>query len=165
MILKCWDEGTRCLPFRKGAFGAAHVGKLVFVRMRERKTFPLGGRWHGEAVTDEGKRRDFLGDNDKRGKLPTWYSCFSRQNPSVRQPLIRPSVRTGAPSPWGKVWCSASPQIPIYPAAEQNRYTQGFYGTSRFIKGAVRKVPQDSSQCRKALATKSIRNTSRKLRR
>ena len=93
MILKCWDEGTRCLPFRKGAFGAAHVGKLVFVRMRERKTFPLGGRWHGEAVTDEGKRRDFLGDNDKRGKLPTWYSCFSRQNPSVRQPLIRPSVR------------------------------------------------------------------------
>ena len=54
MILKCWDEGTRCLPFRKGAFGAAHVGKLVFVRMRERKTFPLGGRWHGEAVTDEG---------------------------------------------------------------------------------------------------------------
>ena len=102
MILKCWDEGTRCLPFRKGAFGAAHVGKLVFVRMRERKTFPLGGRWHGEAVTDEGNRRDFLGDNDKRGKLPTWYSCFSRQNPSVRQPLIRPSVRTGAPSPKGE---------------------------------------------------------------
>ena len=119
MILKCWDEGTRCLPFRKGAFGAAHVGKLVFVRMRERKTFPLGGRWHGEAVTDEGKRRDFLGDNDKRGKLPTWYSCFPRRNPSVRQPLIRPSVRTGAPSPRGGRSCSASRQIPIYQTADK----------------------------------------------
>ena len=43
--------------------------KLEFVGMRERKTFPLGGRWHGEAVTDEGKRRDFLGGNDKREKV------------------------------------------------------------------------------------------------
>ena len=76
--------------------------QLVFDGMPERMTFPLGGRWHGEAVTDEGKRGDFLGDNDKRGKLPTWYSCFPRRNPSVRQPLIRPSVRTGAPSPEGE---------------------------------------------------------------
>ena len=43
--------------------------KLEFVGMRERKTFPHGGRWHGEAVTDEGKRRDFLGGNDKREKV------------------------------------------------------------------------------------------------
>ena len=70
--------------------------KLVFAGMPQRKTFPLGGRWHGEAVTDEGKRGDFLGDNDKRGKLPTWYSCFPRRNPSVRQPLIRPRGRS-----WG----------------------------------------------------------------
>ena len=43
--------------------------KLEFEGVRERKTFPIGGRWHGEVVTDEGKRRDFLGENDKREKV------------------------------------------------------------------------------------------------
>ena len=41
-------------------FGIAQLpDKLEFVGMPERKTFPLGGRWHGEAVTDEGKRGGF----------------------------------------------------------------------------------------------------------
>ncbi len=92
--------------------------------MAQRNTFPLGGRWHGEAVTDEGKRGDFLGDNDKRGKIPKWYSCFPRRNPSVRQPLIRPSVRTGAPSPGGRYCAPASLQIPMDRFAERSRQPQ-----------------------------------------
>ena len=77
--------------------------KLVFAGTPQRKTFPLGGRWHGEAVTDEGKRGDFLSGNGKRGKVRRCSSDSVRRKPSVRQPLIRPSVRTGAPSPEGNV--------------------------------------------------------------
>ena len=49
--------------------------------MPERMTFPLGGRWHGEAVTDEGKRGDFLGDNDKRGKITDMVLLFPPTEP------------------------------------------------------------------------------------
>ena len=76
--------------------------QLVFARAKELKTFPLGGRWHGEAVTDEGKRGGFLSRNGKRGKVRRCSSDSVRRKPSVRQPLIRPSVRTGAPSPQGE---------------------------------------------------------------
>ena len=76
--------------------------QLVFDGMPERMTFPLGGRWHGEAVTDEGKRGDFLSGNEKKKIFRYCTFDSARRRISVRQPLIRPSVRTGAPSPEGE---------------------------------------------------------------
>ena len=60
----------------------------------------------------------------KRYRLPqcTFLTkCIQIRN--ISPFLIRPSVRTGAPSPRGKVWCSASLQIPIYRPAEESRHT------------------------------------------
>ena len=145
MLLKqnsCHLDGSSCLLFfiyfpglldkgrfktSGGTFDFVHIvfpqlpDKLVFAGTPQRKTFPLGGRWHGEAVTDEGKRGDFLSGNGKRGKVRRCSSDSVRRKPSVRQPLIRPSVRYLSTFPLGGRSFSVSLQIPIYYFAEQSR--------------------------------------------
>ena len=86
-----------------------------------------GGRWIFQFAllksklekTDEGIPRSSL---FRKGTIqadnfnfPAFPVCFTWEITITRNSLIRPSVRTGAPSPRGRLWCDKSQFVfPIY---------------------------------------------------
>ena len=58
----------------------------VAVALTAPYSFPLGGSWHNS----RSKERLVVTDEGYQSRIYAWV------------PLIRPSVRTGAPSPWGE---------------------------------------------------------------
>ena len=104
--------------------------------MVQRKTFPRGGRWHGEAVTDEGKRGDFLGDNEKKGKITDMVLLFPTTEPFGASAPHPPQCALWGTFPPGEGIVPSSIQTPIYRADEENRYVHIIMESTSRVGGA-----------------------------